>query len=306
MSIHRFTPDTYYDTLGPHEPVLRIKSGDTVETTTLDARGYDKDLNQPAPTVNPMTGPFYVEDAEPGDTLAVTFDYIYPNRKRGWTLNLLDHQVLDAPSFKRFPEREVIYWEQDLEAGTVQLEQPLPKLGDFKLNMESFFGCFGTAPDRNEAISTSSSAEHGGNMDYRMFTQGSTAYFPVFREGALFFLGDGHSIQGDGEIVGTGVETSMDVKFTVKLLKGKRIEWPRGENDEYIFTIGNAKPLEWALKHATSEMLRWLRTDYGLNDVEASTLLGQCVEYDVGNIYNPAYTIACRLKKSILAAHINK
>ena len=119
--------------------------------------------------------------------------------------------------------------------------------------------------------------------------------------GALFCVGDGHATQGDGEIVGTGIETSFDVQFTVRLLKGKKITWPRGENADYIFAIGNARPLDQAVQHATTEMLRWLAEDYGLDTADASTILGQCVEYDLGNIYDPAYTMVCKVPKKALA-----
>jgi acetamidase/formamidase len=134
-------------------------------------------------------------------------------------------------------------------------------------------------------------------MDSRGFREGVTAYFPVAVEGALFFIGDGHATQGDGEIVGTGIETSFEVEFALRVLEGKRIGWPRGENATDIFTVGNARPLDQAVQHATTEMLRWLTSDYGLTLAEASVVLGQCVEYDLGNIYDPAYTMVCRLAK---------
>ena len=115
--------------------------------------------------------------------------------------------------------------------------------------------------------------------------------------GALFYLGDGHACQGDGEIVGTGIETSFEIEFTVRVLKGKQIGWPRGETADDIFTVGNARPLDQALQHATTEMLRWLAADFGLDATAASHLLGQAVRYDVGNVFNPAYTVACRIAK---------
>jgi acetamidase/formamidase len=137
-------------------------------------------------------------------------------------------------------------------------------------------------------------------MDYRGFVAGTTAYFPVFAPGALVHVGDGHAIQGDGEIVGTGIEISMEIHFAVRLIKGQRISWPRGENADYIFTVGNARPLDQAVQHATSEMLRWLRESYGLDTRDASILLGQCVEYDLGNVFDPAYTMVCKLRKTLL------
>jgi acetamidase/formamidase len=161
-------------------------------------------------------------------------------------------------------------------------------------------GCFGVAPARGQAISTATSGEHGGNMDYRGFVAGVTVSFPVFVPGALFHLGDGHAVQGDGEIVGTGIEVSCEVQFTVHLQKGRRIGWPRGENDSYIFTVGNARPLDQAVQHATTEMIRWLGEDYGLDARSASIMLGMCVEYDLGNVFDPAYTMVCKVPKRVL------
>ena len=142
-------------------------------------------------------------------------------------------------------------------------------------------------------------------MDYRGFSEGAIVYFPVFEEGALLYLGDGHALQGDGEPAGTGIETSFAVQFRVDLLKRKRIQWPRGERPEHIFTVGNARPLEQAVQHALSEMIRWLQEDYGLDMAVSSMILGQGAEFDLGNIFNPAYTMACKLKKSFIS-HLSK
>ena len=138
-------------------------------------------------------------------------------------------------------------------------------------------------------------------MDYRGFTQGVTVHFPVFVSGALFYVGDGHALQGDGEIVGTGIETSFDVEFTVKLQKGKKIRWPRAENNDYIMTVGNARPLDQCVQHATTEMIRWLQEDYGLDARGAHLLLGQYVRYDIGNVFDPAYTAVCKVTRKLLA-----
>ena len=151
-----------------------------------------------------------------------------------------------------------------------------------------------------EAISTATSGPHGGNMDYRLFGPGTTAWFPVFAPGALFFLGDCHATQGDGEITGTGIETAFEVEVRLTVEKGRRIGWPRGETSDDIFACGNARPLDQALQHATTEMLAWLNTDYGLDVTAASHLLGQVVRYDIGNVYDPAYTMACRVAKKWL------
>jgi acetamidase/formamidase len=292
--------------MGSHAPVLRIADGDTVVTTTVDARGADSSGEQITPPGNPMTGPFYIEGAQPGDTLVVKLEKLTPNRPHGWTRKVVAANVVDPSYVSSLPQTQgesdmLATWEVDNGAGTVTLIEPADtKLGKWKLPLAPMVGCFGVAPSRGQAISTATSAEYGGNMDYRGFVEGVTVYFPVLVEGALFHIGDGHAVQGDGEIVGTGVEISFDVQFTVHVQKGKQIQWPRGENADYIFTVGNARPLDQCVQHATTEMLRWLQSDYGLDAFGAHILLGQAVEYDLGNIFDPAFTMVCKVPKRLL------
>jgi amidase len=300
MAIHHFQPIHYHTAIGSHEPVLRISDGDTVISTTVDAMGKDARNTRITPGGNPQTGPFYVAGAEPGDTLAVQLERISPNRAIGYTSTVVAANVVDPWYVRELPEREFAEWHVDNELGTATLIKPETKLGSLTIPLAPMLGCFGVAPPGGQAISTATSAEHGGNMDYRGFVAGVTVYFPVFAPGALLHVGDGHATQGDGEIVGTGIEISMDVQFTVQVIKGKRIRWPRGENAEYIFAVGNARPLDQALQHATTEMLRWLKEDYGLDATSASLLLGQCVRYDLGNVFDPAYTMVCKVPKALL------
>ncbi len=305
MTIHHFQPTRYHNTLGAHEPVLRIADGDTVITTTADAHGRDREMHTVAEAPNPQTGPFYVEGAEPGDTLVMMLDQLTPNRTYGYTRTLIAPNIIDPDYVSQMPypppgEKPRLEWYVDAAAGTAALIAPETTLGRLTLPLDPMLGCFGVAPARGEAILASTAGPHGGNMDYRGHHSGVTAYFPVGMPGALVFVGDGHAIQGDGEIVGTGIEISFDVQFTVRLIKGKQIHWPRGEDEDSIFTVGNARPLDQAVQHATTEMLRWLIEDYGLDPIGASTLLGQCVRYDLGNIYDPAYTMVCKLAKKHL------
>jgi amidase len=300
MAIHHFQPTHYHIAIGPFEPVLRIGDGDTVVTSTVDAFGKDASDTLVTPRGNPQTGPFYVEGAEPGDTLLVQLDQIAPNRAIGYSGSVVAPNVVEPSYVRELPERELAEWRIDNECGTATLIKPETKLGNLTISLAPMLGCFGVAPPRGQAISTATSAEHGGNMDYRGFVTGVTVYLPVFVPGALLHVGDGHATQGDGEIVGTGIEISMQVQFTVRLIKGKRIRWPRGENAKYIFAVGNARPLDQAVQHATTEMLRWLKEDYALDATDASLLLGQCVEYDLGNVFDPAYTMVCKLRKALL------
>lgn len=301
MTVHDFEPTHFHVTIGSHEPVLRVESGDTIRTWTVDSGGYDRAGEQITEGDNPQTGPFSVEGAEPGDTLRIRFDSIRPNRARGVTGSVVAPHTVDPHFVPQLGEAGEDWWVLDLERGTAELENPPPGLESLgKLLFEPMLGCFGVAPPQGQAISCGTSGQHGGNMDYRGFGEGVTVDFPVFAEGGLFHLGDGHALQGDGEIVGTGIEVSMDVEFTLELLKGKRIRWPRADDGTYVMAVGNARPLDQAFQHATTELLRLLEQDYGLDYRAGSALLGQCIRYDVGNVYDPAYTGVAKVEKALL------
>lgn len=300
MTVHRFSPDRYFNTIGPHAPVLRIADGDSVIAATIDARGYDAGETQLSPGPNPMTGPFFIEGAAPGDVLAVSIDTIDMTRRQGWTRQGLARNVVDPDKVASLPARELILWDIDRNAQRVSLRSAPPLLQSWSVPLEPMIGCLGVAPDGGQFISTATSGPYGGNMDYRGIRAGTTIHFSVSQPGALFFLGDVHAAQGDGEIAGTGIETSAEVHFTVRVVKAKAQTWPRGEDADGIFTIGNARPLDQALQHATTEMLNWLAEDFGLDHTAASHVMAMAVHYDVANVFNPAYSVACRISKSTL------
>ncbi len=297
MATHRFTPDRYHNVIGTLEPALRVMSGDLVITETIDAAGFDAQGNQRAGSPNPMNGPIFIEGAARGDALKVDILEMRPIREMGWTRNVVAANVVDPEYVRTLPKRERSEWVINRQDHTVRLAKPPASLEHLVLPLEPMIGCLGVAPNLGQAISTATSGEHGGNMDYRLLGPGTTVWFPVIADGALFFLGDCHATQGDGEIVGTGIETCFEVTVRLTLEKGRTITWPRGETADSIFTLGNARPLDQALQHATTEMLNWLGSDFGLDPEAASHLLGQLVRYDVGNVYDPAYTVACRLDK---------
>src|SRR5207247_2444053 len=165
------------------------------------------------------------------------FDRLRPSRSRGVSGQVIAPQVVDPWFVRELPVRDPSgdWWTLDLERGTARLDEPPEGLEHLELQLDPMLGCFGVAPARGEAISTATSAQHGGNMDYRGFREGVTVFLPVFADGALLHVGDGHALQGDGEIVGTGIEVSMDVELTVEVIASKEIGWPRGENDEFVF-----------------------------------------------------------------------
>ena len=302
MTSKTFAPTCFYNSIGSHEPALFISDGETIVTETLDAHGYDREGIKRADAPNPMTGPFYVSGAEPGDSLLIRIDRIAMMRSSGWTFQVLSPNVVNPSAVARFPERQKTDWIIDIPMQRARLSNPPSTLRDWSVAVKPMIGCFGVAPAMGQAISTATSGPYGGNMDYRGFGTGVEVMFPVSVAGGLFFLGDVHAAQGDGEIVGTGIETAAEVQFTVEVLKKKPIGCPRGSNTNEIFTIGNARPLEQALQHATTEMLDWLMQDYGLDEVAASHVMGQAVHYDIANVFNPAYSVVCRIGKDWLAA----
>lgn len=301
MPDHHVTPDHYYRTLGSHHPILAVQSGEVIRTTTVDAAGRDAEGREVTQRGNPMTGPFLVDGAEPGDVLEVELRRIRPTGATGYTYDVVAENVVDPALVRELPDRRPVTWRLNHErrVATPSVDGT-SRLHGLELPFDPMIGCFGVAPERGQAISTATSAEHGGNMDYRGYREGTTALFPVFVEGALFFIGDVHACQGDGEIVGTGIEVPAEVEFALRVRKGVSIRWPRGRDDQHVFTVGNARPLDQALQHATSEMLALLRDDIGLDLRDASTLLGQCVQYDIGNVYDPAYTVVCKLRRDVL------
>jgi amidase len=300
---YRVTPVEYYTTFSAaHRPIQRIKPGDRVVTQTIDARGFDSQNRKAGERSNPETGPFYVEGAERGDVLVVRLEKIEPNRATGFSDTLLAPYTID-PEFLRFQglkEQKTVTWNVDRLRQIIWVEEPGIRPGRIQLPLLPMLGCVATAPAAKEAVATSTPGPFGGNMDYNGMVAGVKLMLPVNEPGALFFLGDGHARQCDGEILGNAVEISMDVEFSVDLIKGKQIRWPRLENDEYITVLGSARPLLQALQHATTEMQRWLIEDYGFDERGSALLMGHVLRYDVANIVDPHFTVVAKMPKSYL------
>ena len=193
-------------------------------------------------------------------------------------------------------------WTIDKAKGIVRLDSPDITPSHLKVPLKPMLGCVGVAPARKEAIVATTPGPFGGNMDYAGLVAGTKLTLPVFEPGALLFIGDGHARQGEGEAAGTGVETSMDVEFTVALIKKSSIAWPRLETADHIMVLGSARPLLEAFQLATTEMHRWLMTDHGFSERGASTFMGQALEYEIANVVDPNFTVVAKMRKSLLSA----
>jgi len=300
---YHFDPKEFHNTFSfAHKPDLRIKPGDRVITYTIDAGGVDSAGGRRGQGPNPETGPFYIEGAEPGDTLVVRLLRLETNRATGYSSSLLAPYAAD-PAFLRFEglhEQKPFTWQIDKQKGIAYVASADFKPGRIELPLRPMLGCIATAPDRKAAVPTSYPDNFGGNMDYNGVGAGATVMLPVFEPGALLFLGDGHARQGDGEVLGNAIETSLDVEFSVELIKGKKINWPRLENQDYIMVLGSSRTLLEALQHATTELQRWLMADHGFDERGAALLLGQALEYEVANVVDPSFTVVAKIRKSYL------
>jgi acetamidase/formamidase len=307
-------PKTFYNSFHHRHAVLqRIKSGDIVVTRTIDASGRDESGRLVGESPNPLTGAFYVEGAEPGDSIAVTFRRIRMNRNWGYSNYRLGLFSLTADSIETlYPHRykegvvlpgrsNAVPWDLDPQKGTVRLREPVSSAHKMEFPARPMLGCVGVAAPADFGPNSGISGPYGGNMDYNRVIEGATVLLPVYHPGALLFVGDGHALQADGEPIGTGVETSMDVEFTVELRKGVRLSNPRLINSDWIISIGSqpefASPLDRALQIATSDMVSWLTKEYGMEPWAAHLLIGYQGEYDVITV---AGSVGLRVSRTVL------
>lgn len=309
---HTIIPkDRYYDTFSAaHPPVGKIKPGDKVITKLLDSRGHDHNGKLIIYADNVLTGPFYVEGAEPGDTLVVHLDKVRLNRNWGWNgvrvgLNALSPSMVQGiysneccEEWLQPKRRNALKWDIDLEKQTVRPSRPLGDKIDLEFPAKPAVGCVGVAPSTKQAISSGPTGPHGGNIDYNGTVEGTTVYLPVYEPGALLFLGDGHAAHGEGELLGNGTETSLDVDFSVDLIKGRSVGFPRQEGPDDLVTFGTTPhAMQEGFQGAISEMITWLTQDYGLSPQEAHVLLGLAAELRIASWNN---TYICRIEKKHL------
>jgi acetamidase/formamidase len=161
-------------------------------------------------------------------------------------------------------------------------------------------GCIGVAPRGGQAFRSGELGDFGGNMDYNQLREGVTLYLPVFQPGALLFVGDGHAAQGDGELTGNALETSMEVEFAVDIAEGFGLDQPHAENDDYLMVMGIGNSLENALQSATTGISMWLDHAYKLNSAEIAMVLGSSMRYDIAEVVDPRVHLVAKVSKSTL------
>jgi acetamidase/formamidase len=299
-----FTPTAFHRFFsGNIPPVLHINPGDTVRTTTVDAGGRDASNQRHSNGGNPETGPFFVEGAQPGDTLVVKLNRVRLNRNSAGSGDRVVPSAL-SPQYGRDAKYDDHFdseWKLDRDNGFAMLAKPSEHLKNFRVKLQPMLGCVAVAPPDKQTFRAGWLGSWGGNMDYNGMREGTTLYLPVYQPGAWLFLGDGHAAQGDGELTGDALETSMDVEFTVQLISGQNIDGPRAENDDFIMAMGIAGSLPDALRQATTSLSEWLERDYHLTPNETGIVLGSSMRYDIAEIVDPQVNIVAKVSKSVLA-----
>jgi amidase len=298
-----------YTYAASYAPVARLKAGDILETNTVDCFGNA--IKKPGDTLsmakgdNPLTGPFFIEGAEPGDTLAVKILDIKVDSNQGIGALAPGFGAINSTNYTPMinpPIPEKIWFYPIDHATNTATFQALDSKFSVKFPLHPFFGCIGVAPAGGEARSSVVPEAFGGNMDSPEASVGNIVYFPVNVSGAMLFLGDGHAAMGDGEIAGTALEVPLRARVQVQVIKGQKINWPRFENDEYIMTVGAYRPLDDALRIAFTELVGWIHNDYGLSELDTYELLSKVGEIHLNEMVDPNYVIVAKVKKKYLPA----
>jgi amidase len=300
---HRFTPTAFHNYFtSTVPPVLTIFPGDSVESWSVDAGGVDAQGTRRSPGGNPLTGPFYIEGAVPGDTLVVRFSRIRLSRDSGQSGRRVTPSALEPGYFaqqQNVPNFDST-WTLDRQAGFAQLSKPTDKLKNYKVPLKPMLGCVGVAPPQTQSFRSGYLGSYGGNMDYNQLVEGTTVYLPVYHPGALLFVGDGHAAQGDGELTGDALETSTEWSFTVDVIRGRSINQPRLENSEYWMASGISNSLPEAVQAATTNLSRWIEEEYKLNAAEIGVVLGTAIRYEIAEVVDPEVHVVAKIAKSLL------
>jgi acetamidase/formamidase len=303
-------PEQFAWTFGGVPPVLQVRPGQLLKLWSEDAFAGNimtkGDLPSKVlryPFVNPQTGPFYVEGAEVGDTLAIHFVDIQPAADQGISTTIPLFGGLTATYYTQLlnPALPEVVWVYRVsrERRTVGYEANDSPY-TVEIPLEPFLGTVGVAPRAMEARNVLVPEAFGGNMDTPEARAGTTVYLGVNVPGALFSIGDGHYAQSEGELCGVAVEGRMHTTLLVDVIKNAYVDWPRLENDEFVMTAGSYRPLEDAYRIAFTQMVRWVSADSGLSTMDAYQLVSQVARTHVANVVDPNYTIIAKVPKRYL------
>lgn len=296
----RFTPKVAQPTYAVREPVLRIRSG-TVLVSRTNFGPYYTEAGGAFPG---EVGPIFVEGATTKDMLRVEIVKVRPNHGLAASQVYSDFGGLATDSRVRLLNEPIkprrYLWRLDTARMVGVTDMPRSRVRRMEIELQPMLGRLAVAPRGQEAYNGIWPGDFGGNMDAPELREGTTVHLPIFHDGAYFYFGDGHARQGQGEVAGTGLETSMDVVLKIDVVKGRTIDWPRLTDAEHIMVAGSGRPLIDAFRLAHVELIEWLEQEYGFDRTDAYTLLGQVGESSVANIVDPAYTVLAKIRKRYL------
>lgn len=296
----RFTPTVLQPTFAVREPVLRVKPN----TVLISRTNFGPYYTEAGGRFPGEVGPIYVEGATTKDMLVVRIRKVKPNHDIAASQIYAAFGGLQTEASVRLlnepltPRRYV--WRLDHEKNTATTTLPDSRMRTVTVDMQPMLGRIAVAPRGQEAFGGIWPGDFGGNMDAKEVREGTTVYLPIFHDGAYLYFGDGHARQGDGELSGTGLETSMDVILEIDVVKDRTIAWPRLEDSTHIMVVGAARPLIDAFRIAHVELIEWLVTDYGFGKLDAYALLGQVAESSIANVVDPLYTVVAKMPKRFL------
>ncbi|WP_232667538.1 acetamidase/formamidase family protein [Pseudonocardia sp. TRM90224] len=307
---YRPAPDEVSYTFGGRPAVRKVAPGTILEIYTEDCFGGRVRTLDDLPSavchlssLNPVTGPFHVEGAQPGDTIALHFVSITPARDWAVSTTFPHFGALTRTQSTALlhPPLEERVWRYDIDlARGVAVFEARRSEFRMELPLDPMHGTVGVAPAAGEARMTITPDAHGGNMDTPELRAGTTIYLGVNVEGGLFAIGDGHARQGHGEVCGTAVESAMNTVVAVELIKNVATPWPRLENDHSLMSSGSARPLEDAYRISQHDLVTWSATLTGLDELDAYQLVSQAGVAPVGNVCDPNYTMVAAIPKTYL------
>jgi amidase len=302
-----YDPKVFYGTYSAAEPpALHIFPGDTVTTRTIDAAGRDAQATRHGTGGDANTGPFYVEGALPGDTLVVKLLKVQVNKPIGRQGSRFNQRAV-TQAYALAAKYDPTFngsWQQDSQNKIAALpaSNGLPHL---TIPLKPMLGCISVAPPGEEQDTGTDLGVFGGNLDYNDNVEGTTLYFPVFHPGALLGMGDAHGAMGDGEVVGTGLETSADITFSVDVIRGYATPQVRAETSDYLISFGVSGSVPDSIQIATAQLAEWIKHDYNLSDSEVALFLGDVLKYDITELVDPHLDVVAKVPKSAIAT-LNK